>query len=182
MKLGYIGCYAQTELGHGSNVRGLQTTATFVPGPAGHDGDGEWVLDTPTLQSAKWWSTGMFSATHACVYAQMILRGKVRGVHVFFVQLRGEDLLPLPGVEIGECGPKLGDNDTPIGYLRLRGVRIPRRHLLEKRQRVSREGEYIVGAATASKSKSKSKSKSESESESESKGRGKSKAHYVTML
>jgi len=24
-----IGCYAQTELGHGSNVQGLETTATF---------------------------------------------------------------------------------------------------------------------------------------------------------
>lgn len=24
-----IGCYVQTELGHGSNVAGLETTATF---------------------------------------------------------------------------------------------------------------------------------------------------------
>jgi acyl-CoA oxidase len=30
-KYEYIGCYAQTELGHGSNVRGLETTATWNP-------------------------------------------------------------------------------------------------------------------------------------------------------
>ncbi|KAI9078296.1 hypothetical protein K1719_039672 [Acacia pycnantha] len=30
-KMQIIGCYAQTELGHGSNVQGLETTATFDP-------------------------------------------------------------------------------------------------------------------------------------------------------
>ena len=43
----------------GSNVRGLQTTAEFDPD--GANGDGEWVLNTPTLQSIKWWSTGTFA-------------------------------------------------------------------------------------------------------------------------
>ena len=37
------GSYAQTELGHGSNVRGLETTATFIP-----ETD-EFELHSPTL-------------------------------------------------------------------------------------------------------------------------------------
>ena len=141
MKLKYIGCYAQTELGHGSNVRGLQTTATYDPHTE------EWILNTPTLQSCKWWSTGMYSATHAAVYAQMILNGSNKGVHVYFVQLRGADLKPLPGIEIGDIGAKLGDNDTPIGYLRMRNVRIPRRHLMEARSHVTAQGKYVLARA-----------------------------------
>jgi hypothetical protein len=44
----YMGAYAQTELGHGSNVRGLETTATFDK-----DKD-EFVINSPTLTSMKW--------------------------------------------------------------------------------------------------------------------------------
>ena len=31
------------------------------------------------------------------------------GVHVFMVQMRGPDLKPLPGIEMGDIGSKLGD-------------------------------------------------------------------------
>ena len=48
-KQAIIGCYAQTELGHGSNVQGLETTATFDPS------SDEFVLDSPTLTSTKVW-------------------------------------------------------------------------------------------------------------------------------
>lgn len=46
-KMQIIGCYAQTELGHGSNVQGLETTATFDPQTD------EFVLHSPTLTSSK---------------------------------------------------------------------------------------------------------------------------------
>jgi len=51
-KFQIIGCYAQTELGHGSNVQGLETTATFDPKTD------EFVIHSPTLTSSKVKSCG----------------------------------------------------------------------------------------------------------------------------
>lgn len=47
-----IGTYAQTELGHGTFVRGLETTATYDPKTH------EFVLNSPNLSSYKWWPGG----------------------------------------------------------------------------------------------------------------------------
>jgi acyl-CoA oxidase len=44
-----IGTYAQTELGHGTFVRGLETTATFDPKTD------EFVVHSPTVTSTKFW-------------------------------------------------------------------------------------------------------------------------------
>lgn len=46
-KMQIIGCYAQTELGHGSNVQGLETTATFDLQTD------EFIIHSPTLTSSK---------------------------------------------------------------------------------------------------------------------------------
>lgn len=43
---------SQTELGHGTFVRGLETTATYDPKTK------EFVLHSPTLTSYKWWPGG----------------------------------------------------------------------------------------------------------------------------
>lgn len=48
-KYEFIGCYAQTELGHGSNVQGLMTTATFNPA------NDEFIIDSNGLEGTKWW-------------------------------------------------------------------------------------------------------------------------------
>lgn len=47
-----IGTYAQTELGHGTFIRGLETTATY------DERTKEIVLNSPTLSSYKWWPGG----------------------------------------------------------------------------------------------------------------------------
>ena len=62
------GCYAQTEIGHGSDVAGLLTTATFDK-----ERD-EFVIHTPEPKATKWWpgELGRY-ATHAIVFAKLLI-------------------------------------------------------------------------------------------------------------
>ncbi|GBG31886.1 Peroxisomal acyl-coenzyme A oxidase 1 [Hondaea fermentalgiana] len=135
--MGITGSYSQTELGTGSNVRGLATTAEYDKSTQ------EFVLNTPTLASMKWWPSSLTTSTHTVLYAQLLIDGKEYGVHPFFLQVRDENLNTLPGVEVLDLGTKVGENEVDIGLLRLRDVRIPRRHLFEKRQHVEPDGTYV---------------------------------------
>lgn len=66
LNLDIHGCYAQTEIGHGSNVAGLETTATL------DTKTDEFVIDMPTNTATKWWpgEMGRF-ANFACVFASL---------------------------------------------------------------------------------------------------------------
>ncbi|KAI1305184.1 Peroxisomal acyl-coenzyme A oxidase 1 [Halotydeus destructor] len=138
IELKVIGTYAQTELGHGTFVRGLQTRATYDPETE------HFVLESPTLPSIKWWPGGLGkTANWAIVVAQVHSKGQCHGVHPFMVQIR--DMVthkPLPGVVVGEIGPKMGLKAADNGFLQLNQVRIPRDHMLMKNAQVDREGNF----------------------------------------
>ena len=133
-----IGCYAQTEMGHGSNVRALRTTATFLPGTD------EFEVHTPSVDAVKWWpGTLGKTANTAMVIARLIIGGVDRGVHNFLVPLRDRATHePLPGVTVGDLGPKLGYNVMDNGFLRLDRVRIPRRYMAMRYAKVDAAGRY----------------------------------------
>jgi acyl-CoA oxidase len=106
-----IGAYAQTELGHGSNVRGLELEARW------DSRSKEFVLHSPTLTASKWWNGSLGRiANHAVVVAQLLLPkpGSLgqyvsHGTHPFIVQVRDMNThQPLDGVVIGDIGPKYG--------------------------------------------------------------------------
>lgn len=134
-----VGTYAQTEMGHGTFLRGLETTATYDPATK------EFVLDTPSLSAYKWWPGGLGqTSNYAVVMAQLYANNKCEGPHPFIVQLRCEEThQPLPGISIGEIGPKLGLNSVNNGYLGFNKVRIPRDHMLMKNAQVSEDGTYV---------------------------------------
>lgn len=134
-----IGTYAQTELGHGTNLRALQTTATYDASTQ------EFILDTPLPTGMKWWPGGLGkSANHLILLAQLITKGKKHGMQAFLVQIRDKETHePLPGVEVGNIGPKLGLHTADNGYLILKNYRIPRTNMLMRHSKVTPEGDFI---------------------------------------
>eukprot|EP00058_Branchiostoma_floridae_P016915 XP_002602403.1 hypothetical protein BRAFLDRAFT_274976 [Branchiostoma floridae] len=127
-----IGTYAQTEMGHGTFLRGLETTSTYDPQTQ------EFVLNTPTPTGTKWWPGCLGKTSNYCVLmAQLYIHGKSYGPHPFMVQIRSlQDHKPLPGVTVGDIGPKFGYAGNDNGFLRFDNVRIPRDNMLMKYSRV----------------------------------------------
>ncbi|KAI9920718.1 hypothetical protein PsorP6_001043 [Peronosclerospora sorghi] len=138
MMLELFGCFAMTELGHGSFTKGFETTATF---DAETD---EFVIHTPTDTATKWWIGGAGqTATHAVCFARLVLQGVDHGVQSFIVPLRDlETHEPLPGVRIGDMGAKMGLQGVDNGWIQFQHVRIPRDNMLRRYAQVSRDGVF----------------------------------------
>ncbi|CAI5679855.1 peroxisomal acyl-coenzyme A oxidase 1 isoform X1 [Oreochromis niloticus] len=139
-----IGTYAQTEMGHGTHLRGLETTATYDPATQ------EFVLNSPTVSSIKWWPGGLGkTSNHAIVLAQLYTLGNCHGLHAFIVPIRDMNThLPLPGIVVGDIGPKFGFNEVDNGFLKLENVRIPRENMLMKYAKVEPDGAYVQPPST----------------------------------
>lgn len=135
-----IGTYAQTELGHGTFLRGLETTATYDAATQ------EFIINSPTITASKWWPGDLGkTANHALVMANLVLDGKGMGMHPFIVQIRSMDThLPLPGVQVGDIGDKLAFEQVDNGFLHMTNLRIPRENLLSKNSEVRPDGTYEI--------------------------------------
>ncbi|XP_029992432.1 peroxisomal acyl-coenzyme A oxidase 1 isoform X1 [Sphaeramia orbicularis] len=134
-----IGTYAQTEMGHGTHLRGLETTATYDPATQ------QFVLNSPTVSSIKWWPGGLGkTSNHAIVLAQLHTQGNCHGLHAFIVPIRDMNTHdPLPGIVVGDIGPKFGFSEVDNGFLKMDNVRIPRENMLMKYAKVEPDGTYV---------------------------------------
>lgn len=131
------GCFGMTELGHGSNVMGIETTATYDPA------SDMFVIHTPTNDASKFWIGGAGSTAKICaVFAQLTIQGVWEGPHVFVVRLRDDAGNILPGVRIKDNGPKQGLNGVDNGQIWFDHYKVPRDSLLDKYASVNSQGKY----------------------------------------
>ncbi|KAM9983732.1 hypothetical protein ACTFIY_000449 [Dictyostelium cf. discoideum] len=132
------GCFALTELAHGSNVKGVETIAEY------DNKTQEFVIHTPSDTAQKIWIGN--AATYGCfatVFANLISNGENYGLHPFLVQIRDTTTLkPLAGITTADNGPKIGLNGVDNGRLWFNKVRIPRDNLLNKFGDIDANGVY----------------------------------------
>lgn len=132
------GCFAMTELGHGSNVRGIETVTTY------DSNTGEFVINTPCESAQKYWIGGAANhATHTIVFSQLNINGSNKGVHAFIAEIRDANGDICPNVRIADCGHKIGLNGVDNGRIWFDNVRIPRENLLNSVADVSPDGQYL---------------------------------------
>uniref|UniRef100_A0A8C5XVG4 Acyl-CoA oxidase like n=1 Tax=Microcebus murinus TaxID=30608 RepID=A0A8C5XVG4_MICMU len=132
----YTGMFAMTERGHGSNVRGIQTEATFDLSAQ------EFVIDTPCENAEKMYIGNAMHGNYAAVFAQLIVNGRSQGPHCFIVPVRDENGNLYPGVTAVDMMYKEGLQGVDNGILIFDKVRIPRENLLDKFGSVAPDGQY----------------------------------------
>ncbi|OAG36829.1 hypothetical protein AYO21_09002 [Fonsecaea monophora] len=134
-----IGAYAQTELGHGSNVRGIETEARWDPATK------EFILHSPTITASKWWNGTLGrTANYAVVIAQLMLPEngtyKSYGPHAFLVQIRDmKTHQPPKSIVVGDIGPKYGYASMDNAYCLFHQHRIPHSAMLSRHSRLDPE-------------------------------------------
>ena len=132
------GCFAMTETNHGSNVKGIETTATY------DHASKSFTIHTPNENARKEYIGN--AAKHgqmATVFAKLILDGKDYGVSAFVVPLRDKSGNTLKGITIKDCGRKMGLNGVDNGVIYFDHVTIPKENMLDKFAGVSDEGKFI---------------------------------------
>ena len=131
------GGFAMTETHHGSNVKGLETTATY------NHKDRSFTIHTPTPFARKEYIGN--TALHGemvTVFAKLIIDGKDYGVNAFIVPIRDKDKNILPGVRIEDCGHKMGLNGVDNGVIYFDNVVIPYDNMLDRFAQVNEKGEF----------------------------------------
>jgi acyl-CoA oxidase len=131
------GCFAMTETNHGSNVKGIETTATYDHQTR------TFKIHTPNEFARKEYiGNAALHGQMATVFAKLIIDGKDYGVSALVVPLRDKKGKVLPGITIKDCGRKMGLNGVDNGVIYFNHVSVPSENLLDRFTSVNDKGKF----------------------------------------
>ena len=131
------GCFAMTETNHGSNVKGIETTATYDHATR------TFKIHTPNEYARKEYiGNAALHGQMATVFAKLIIDKVDYGVSAFVVPLRDKHGKILPGITIKDCGRKMGLNGVDNGVIYFNQVVIPKDNMLDRFASVNAEGKF----------------------------------------
>ena len=136
------GCFAMTEFSHGSNVQGIQTTATFDPDTR------TFIVNTPNNYAQKYWiGNASRHAQMASVFCRLLVPNETNelidhGVHVVLVPIRNDKLELLPGVTAVDCGEKVGLQGVDNGRMWFDHIKVPYDNLLDRFSCIDSHGRF----------------------------------------
>jgi len=137
-KMQMIGGFAMTELGHSSFLRGIETVAEYDVQTQ------QFTIESTRTTATKIWIglTGTV-ATHAIVFANLVVKGKNCGIQLFMVPLRDPQTgQMLSGITVGELGPKAGRGGLDNGFIQFTAVKVPRENMLMRWSKLSADGVF----------------------------------------
>jgi acyl-CoA oxidase len=131
------GCFAMTETGHGSNVKGIETTATYQHATK------TLIINTPNeLAKKEYIGNAAVHGQMATTFVKLIIDGKDYGVSAVLVPIRDKNGKTLAGVTIEDCGRKMGLNGVDNGKIHFNNVSVPVENLLDRFASINAEGKF----------------------------------------
>ena len=131
------GCFAMTETGHGSNVKGIETTAVYDHSTK------KITINTPNTEAGKEYiGNAALHGKMATVFAKLIIGETDYGVNAFLVPLRDDLGNALPGIMIEDCGRKMGLNGVDNGRIYFNNVSIPLVNMLDRFAHIDENGNF----------------------------------------
>lgn len=116
-----------TELGHGTEMQKLETIAHYDL--ISH----EFTINSPNLQSTKWYIAACEHTTHMIIFARTIIQRKDEGILPLYVQIRSLSTLELlPGVMTGDIGPRAGLELQQYSFFIFTNFKAPASALMQR--------------------------------------------------
>lgn len=140
-----LGCFAMTETGHGSNVKDIETTATY------DHSSGNITIHSPSKSAGKEYIGNALHGSLAVVFAQLLVKEVNHGVHAVLVPYRDREGSTLPGIQVTDSGYKLGLNGVDNGRIWFNQVVVPKENLLNRFGDIDAEGNYTSQISNSNK-------------------------------